>query len=148
MNFKTYNNLKQSQNTPASPLGFYVDLREQNNADTAFHTYSNNTLQELELLLKHHIEDLKEYESEGASQEAVKDAKEDIKEIEKAIKSKKENLDEGKVETLQAVSALNKKIEDLIKKSSEPRDLQDERAFWAVIASLRKQREKLYKVNF
>lgn len=132
MGFKTYN---QTHNQISESPG-----------DTEFHKYSDNTLEELELLLKHHIEDLEEYSSQEVPKASIDDAKKDIKEIKKAIEVKK--LDEGKVEILQAVTALNKQIEKLIKKSSEPRDLHDEKAFWAVIDNLRVQREKLYKVNF
>ena len=50
------------------------------------HKYSDNTLEELKLLLKHHKEDLQEPDCTGKCKE---ETEEDIKEIEDAIKSKK-----------------------------------------------------------
>ena len=55
--------------------------------DTIDHKYSKNTLKELNLLLKHHKEDLKEYEREGTKEE-INHVKHDIKEIEDAILKK------------------------------------------------------------
>lgn len=49
-----------------------------------FHNYENNTKEELELLLKHHKEDLAEYKEKG---DDTKEIEHDIKEIEKALKS-------------------------------------------------------------
>ena len=50
--------------------------------DTEFHKYSKNSIKELELLLKHHKEDLEEGDCD--KEEIIKD----IKEIEKAIAAK------------------------------------------------------------
>ena len=52
--------------------------------DTEFHEYSKNTIEELELLLKHHKEDLEEADGEEGEcdrEEIIKD----IEEIEAAI---------------------------------------------------------------
>ena len=64
-------------------------FKEYLSEDTKFHKYSKNTLEELELLLKHHKEDLEEYDEEGECNrdEILKD----IEEIEDAIASKSTN---------------------------------------------------------
>ena len=61
----------------------------ESQGDTPFHKYSKNTVEELELLLKHHKEDLKEGDCD--KDEILKD----IKEIEVAIKTK-DNVSEAK----------------------------------------------------
>ncbi len=50
-----------------------------------FHDYSKNTKEELQLLLKHHKEDLKEYQAEGQDQDNIDHIKYDIKEIQDAL---------------------------------------------------------------
>lgn len=63
----------------------------EESGDTDHHKYSKNTIEELELLLKHHIEDVKEYEDgdegeDGCNKETLKH---DVEEIRDAIKIKK-----------------------------------------------------------
>lgn len=57
----------------------------ESEGDTKHHKYSKNTIEELELLLKHHIEDLEEVNDEGKCDKET--IKQDIKEIKAAIKA-------------------------------------------------------------
>ncbi len=59
-----------------------------------------------------------------------------------------EELDESQVDDLKAVSELNKQLKRLLDKAPEHRNLQEERAFWAHVEQMRKQREKLFRSNF
>jgi len=61
----------------------YINEKE---GDTEFHKYSKNTKEELEILLKHHKEDLAEYEEEkGTEGDEYHEILKDIEEVEKAL---------------------------------------------------------------
>ena len=64
----------------------FSDFLRESKGDTAFHKYSENTLEELKLLLKHHKEDLIEAKAENPDE--VSEIEKDIKEVEDAIKAK------------------------------------------------------------
>jgi len=82
------------------------------NIDTPFHKYSKNTIEELELLLKHHKEDLKEIEAEGP--EDKEEILKDIKEIEAAIRAKSTNESTiNKVSNKPTVNNVKKLIKNL-----------------------------------
>ncbi len=54
--------------------------------DDSYHKYSDNSREELQLLLKHHKEDLQEYIDRGDDEEDINHIKEDIREIEVELK--------------------------------------------------------------
>ena len=68
----------------------FSDFILEEKGDTPFHKYSKNTLEELEVLLKHHQEDLEEYkESKGTEGDEYQELLKDIEEVKKAIQEKK-----------------------------------------------------------
>ncbi len=66
-----------------------MNVKQKKERDDAYHKYSDNTRAELELLLKHHNEDLQEYIDRGDDAEAIEHIKEDIREIEIELKKQK-----------------------------------------------------------
>ncbi len=58
------------------------EFNSQNQREKEFHNYSDNSIDELELLLSHHKEDLEEYIQRGDDEEDIDHVREDIREIE------------------------------------------------------------------
>ncbi len=63
--------------------------QQKKERDDAYHKYSDNSREELQLLLKHHHEDLQEYIDRGDDQEDIDHIKEDIREIEIELNKRK-----------------------------------------------------------
>ncbi len=64
------------------------EINSQGQREREFHNYSDNTEEELELLLKHHEEDLQEYIDRGDDEEDINHVREDIREIENELKGR------------------------------------------------------------
>ncbi len=62
------------------------EANQEKEREDSYHKYSDNSREELQLLLKHHQEDLQEYIDRGDDQEDIDHIKEDIREIEIELK--------------------------------------------------------------
>lgn len=96
----------------------FKEFLSEGKGDTEFHKYSKESLEELQKLLKHHEEDLKEYdaEDEGCDRASIED---DIEEIKIAIKAKKEVSEEVKVEEVEEISEADKTPADFVKEMTK-----------------------------
>ncbi len=65
------------------------ESKQKRERENAYHKYSDNTREELQLLLKHHKEDLQEYIDRGDDAEDIDHIKEDIREIEIELKKQR-----------------------------------------------------------
>ncbi len=68
--------------------GLIESFYSQQEMEKEFHDYESNSIDELELLLSHHKEDLEEYIARGDDEEDINHIREDIKEIEDELKGR------------------------------------------------------------
>ena len=105
--------------------------------------FSDYSKKELEILLKHHKDDLEEYKNDDkttAKESSIKD----IKQIEDAIKAVNEmigSLSEGKIENIKFRAQVNKAIDEF--KRNIPKGEEANPMFIKALKILQKQRDSI-----